>query len=790
VYITPPLLLLRSFFPNLFGNPVEGTDWADLARETVHTYNPDFALYCGLGILLAAVGSIAFAGREKRIRAFLILTALSIGIATSPHLITIGYTLLPPLRASKVSRVSVLGCFALCALAGIGFSMISARLDAKSGAMREARLGARLNARTRKRFLFAVGAAVVVVLVVGLGLILSGDSFLDGFRAKVEALPAKAWLPTHAQQRSGQIKEWVETGGAGWLEYEHRQIKRGLLLVALSGSLLLIHASLGKKRKSVRAVVGIVFVAVVVLDAGSTARTYFVSQVSQDLFKTRGIELLEEVLDSGHKWRLFHLKYEGEDLKALPPNTNQVFGLPSMTGASTIRPMAYTDIMDALGSPGTPIPRLDRQAPLPKQQIIATDFAAGRYGVASSEGIPAPASVPLRIIAGRVGRGAPVKLLDHGGETRMALLHGLGQTMNLTMDIPPVRYLDFSIGFDSDARAPGDTVEFWLTWAGGHREVRFRRLFDLKEDRDAWHSFSLDVSSVNRGHVRMQMGMSMRGSRGAVPEDAGWSGLDLVLSDCGGSGLPGNYEIDISSGAEFIKIRLRSDSPEIPLGIGLREDLERIRWIAFPSHMPAREVTIDVRERDGDRIAVTSDSAFVLEHARVVHVGRGYPDYELIWDADMYIYESFSAIEKGVCIDRSAVEYVDKDGGEVLWIGRFNEVGGDLRCGRSVIKTYEPERVVIEVAAERNCLLLFQDSYYPGWKATVDGRRAEIERTDIGMRAIKVDKGKHTVEMVFRPGSLALGAILTLIGVLLTAGYAWRRRPRRDDGAESDGAKE
>jgi hypothetical protein len=145
----------------------------------------------------------------------------------------------------------------------------------------------------------------------------------------------------------------------------------------------------------------------------------------------------------------------------------------------------------------------------------------------------------------------------------------------------------------------------------------------------------------------------------------------------------------------------------------------------------------------------------------------------------MYVYENFSAIEKGVCIDRQALNYMDSDRGRVLNIGQLNEVREGLRCGRSVIKTYEPEHVLIEVAADRDCFLLFQDSYYPGWKATVDGRRTDIEQTDIGMRAIKIDRGTHTVEMVFRPGSLVLGLILTLTGVLLTAAYAWRFRPRK-----------
>ena len=362
---------------------------------------------------------------------------------------------------------------------------------------------------------------------------------------------------------------------------------------------------------------------------------------------------------------------------------------------------------------------------------------------------------------------------------RLALAHEPGQTMNLTLDLPPVKSLDFSIGFDSDAPSPGDTVEFHLTWGMGSGEIRFVKPFDLKADGDRWHPFRLDISALSGGHARVQMKMTWRGSVRSAPRGAGWSGLDLAIDDCRGRRIDGGYEVDVGPETEFIKLRLQSDSREVPLEIGLKDDLERIRWVSFPSHMPARDVIVDVRERDTDKIEVRSDSAFSLETARVVHIGEGYPDYQLIWDTDMYIYESFSAVEKGVCIDSRAVDFLEGDGRRVLALSHLSEVGG-VECGHSVIRAYEPERVLLDVSAERDCFLLFQDSYYPGWRARIDGNETRILPTDIGMRAIELSEGNHTVEMVFRPGSLKLGALLTCLGAVLTALYAWKLRPRNN----------
>lgn len=83
--------------------------------------------------------------------------------------------------------------------------------------------------------------------------------------------------------------------------------------------------------------------------------------------------------------------------------------------------------------------------------------------------------------------------------------------------------------------------------------------------------------------------------------------------------------------------------------------------------------------------------------------------------------------------------------------------------------------------------LVVADPWFPGWKATVDGRSAPITRIDNVLPAIKLDSGTHTVVYRFAPTVVYVGAALSGIGLLLLfAGVIlaltrWREiGPRRD----------
>jgi hypothetical protein len=77
----------------------------------------------------------------------------------------------------------------------------------------------------------------------------------------------------------------------------------------------------------------------------------------------------------------------------------------------------------------------------------------------------------------------------------------------------------------------------------------------------------------------------------------------------------------------------------------------------------------------------------------------------------------------------------------------------------------EPERFVVEADLGCPALVLAGDSWYPGWRARVDGQRRPIQEVD-AVRAVRVDAGRHLIEFRYRPASVYWGLGLSLLGLL------------------------
>jgi uncharacterized membrane protein YfhO len=113
---------------------------------------------------------------------------------------------------------------------------------------------------------------------------------------------------------------------------------------------------------------------------------------------------------------------------------------------------------------------------------------------------------------------------------------------------------------------------------------------------------------------------------------------------------------------------------------------------------------------------------------------------------------------------------------------RLADIG--VVAGRAGFTSYGPNRVEILYASDRDCFLYLSDTYYPGWRAYVDGGRARIYRANLAFRAIQVPKGTHTVVFRYVPLSFYGGLALTLIGVGLSVFLLVRdkRRGRKGSG--------
>ncbi|MGQ9633065.1 MAG: hypothetical protein ACUVXB_02360 [Bryobacteraceae bacterium] len=75
-------------------------------------------------------------------------------------------------------------------------------------------------------------------------------------------------------------------------------------------------------------------------------------------------------------------------------------------------------------------------------------------------------------------------------------------------------------------------------------------------------------------------------------------------------------------------------------------------------------------------------------------------------------------------------------------------------------------RVIIRAQMGCRGMVILGDSYFPGWKAVVDGKQAGLWEAYAAVRGVVVEKGAHTIEMRYRPASVYWGLAMTLSGLL------------------------
>lgn len=75
--------------------------------------------------------------------------------------------------------------------------------------------------------------------------------------------------------------------------------------------------------------------------------------------------------------------------------------------------------------------------------------------------------------------------------------------------------------------------------------------------------------------------------------------------------------------------------------------------------------------------------------------------------------------------------------------------------------SYSPNKVSFETNTDGNMLLFISDTYYPGWKAFVNGEEQEIYRANYAFRALSIPKGSHVVSFTFDPLSFKIGLLTT-----------------------------
>lgn len=167
--------------------------------------------------------------------------------------------------------------------------------------------------------------------------------------------------------------------------------------------------------------------------------------------------------------------------------------------------------------------------------------------------------------------------------------------------------------------------------------------------------------------------------------------------------------------------------------------------------------------------------------------------YRSVYDGDMHVYENTAAMPKGICLERDVLSagFLRRGPGggppRVELMPKIDRLASSV-CGECEILRYEPETVELRVRADKDCFLLFQDTYYPGWVTEVDGMRQPVLATDLGFRAVALAAGEHSIVMTFRPMSFKLGLGLTCLGIILGVLYGKKTVFRQEKPREAQQA--
>jgi hypothetical protein len=103
---------------------------------------------------------------------------------------------------------------------------------------------------------------------------------------------------------------------------------------------------------------------------------------------------------------------------------------------------------------------------------------------------------------------------------------------------------------------------------------------------------------------------------------------------------------------------------------------------------------------------------------------------------------------------------------------RFTAAGKAVAAPGAEVVRYAPGDVEIVARLTRPGFLVLTDTFYPGWRAEVDGQRVRLLRADYVFRAVALGAGEHRVVFRYRPWWRVWVWVLSVGGLGLAVGLA------------------
>jgi hypothetical protein len=247
-------------------------------------------------------------------------------------------------------------------------------------------------------------------------------------------------------------------------------------------------------------------------------------------------------------------------------------------------------------------------------------------------------------------------------------------------------------------------------------------------------------------------------------------------------------EIETGERVEIKTIELRWAGGDVAsLALKKLTLIDRVRGMSFP----VAPSTLALGDESHWRLAADTDGVAVYENLRAQPrtwlVGE---TLSLGTDAALAAIKT-GRLPNGRAFDPSHTAIVEEPQSfaDQLSSARAQDSNAQTRTGesRGVARVVETSgsSVVVETDAPSASFLVLADADYSGWRASLDGRDAQLFRTDYALRGVFVPAGAHTARFEFHPRSFRIGLVISCFALIALAALValsvpiWKAKPRR-----------
>jgi hypothetical protein len=121
----------------------------------------------------------------------------------------------------------------------------------------------------------------------------------------------------------------------------------------------------------------------------------------------------------------------------------------------------------------------------------------------------------------------------------------------------------------------------------------------------------------------------------------------------------------------------------------------------------------------------------------------------------------------------------DFHAGDVVLSGQVGEEIAPCREGALLLRQQSRNSTEVEIDSPCAGYLYFAETYYPGWRASIDGNEIPLLRANYAFTAVHLPAGHHFVKKYYRPRLPVLGALGTLLTALALTASLFSRRGKR-----------